>query len=80
MAEGGSGPSVSNPPGAKKRRRECHFDSRCLKEFESEGIKKSSKGSLLRGVAPKFSARLARDERPGLTSQSFRQVQDYENY
>ena len=57
MAEGGSGPSVSNPPGAKKRRRECHFDSRCLKEFESEGIKKSSKGSLfIRGVAPKFSA------------------------
>ena len=44
MAEGGSGPSVSNPPGAKKRRRECHFDSRWLKEFESEGIKKSSKG------------------------------------
>ena len=66
MAECGSGPSVSNPAGAKKRS-ECHFDSRWLKEFESEGIKKSSKGnncSLLRGVAPKFSAR---HEHPALT-------------
>ena len=35
----------SNPPPPKKKRRECHFDSRWLKEFESDAIKK-------RGIAP----------------------------
>ena len=50
MAEGGSGPSISSNisdtsgPSAKKRKRECHFDCRWLKEFEIDGIKKSSRG------------------------------------
>lgn len=50
MAEGSSGAPVFDPPPTKKRRRECHFDSRWLKEFRSEGIQRSNKGRALQNV------------------------------
>jgi len=34
---------VSLPPAAKRRKRNCHFDSKWIKDFQ--GISRSSKGS-----------------------------------